>query len=165
MNMKNTDYVINQLVQLALADSDEGKEKIRDKLREFVKNHGQREMNPEALVRDILLDLGAVESNIGHRYLVKAILLCIEDDDWIINITHGLYPEIARCFCTTPSKVERGIRHVIENIWVRGDFNTIDYYFRNSVDADRCKPTNSQFVARITNIVRMQLMSRGKTDE
>lgn len=158
MNLKNTDYVINQLVKLALADSEKAREKVRDALREFVKNHGQVETNPEALVRDILLDLGAVESNVGYPYTVKAILLCIEDESWINNITYGMYAEIARCFGTTPSRIERAIRHIIENIWLRGDNNTIDYYFRNSVDADRGKPTNGQFIARIANIVRMQLM-------
>ena len=158
MNLKNTDYVINQLVKLALADSDEGKEKVRDTLREFVKNHGQVETNPEALVRDILLELGSVESNAGHRYTVKAILMCIEDETWLNNITKGMYVNLAQFYDTTWAAIERGIRDVIEKIWTRGDYVTIDYYFRNSVDPDKGRPSNSQFVARIANIVRMQLM-------
>lgn len=165
MTLKNTDYVINQLVQLALADSEKAKEKVRDKLREFVKNHGQLETNPEALVRDILVDLGMMGSNAGHMYAVKAILMCIEDEEWLNNITRGLYVHIAELYDTTWSAIERGIRSTIEEIWLRGDVNTIDYYFRNGTNPDKGKPSNSQFIARIANIVRLQLMSRGKTDE
>ena len=81
----------------------------------------------------------------------------IEDENLINKITFRLYPEVAAKFDTTASRVERAIRHLIENIWLRGDEQVLFKYFRNSISPEKGKPTNGEFIARIANIVRLQL--------
>lgn len=75
----------------------------------------------------------------------------------INNITFGLYPQIAAKFDTTASRVERGIRHLIEVTWIRADMDILCGYFGNTVSPDRGKPTNSEFIARIANVVRQRM--------
>ena len=75
----------------------------------------------------------------------------------INNITFGLYPPIAAKFDTTASRVERGIRHLIEVTWTRADMDILCGYFGNTVSPDRGKPTNSEFIARIANVVRQRM--------
>lgn len=75
----------------------------------------------------------------------------------INNITFGLYPQIAAKFDTTASRVERGIRHLIEVTWTRADMDILCGYFGNTVSPDRGKPTNGEFIARIANVVRQQM--------
>ena len=72
---------------------------------------------------------------------------------YINNITFGLYPQIAAKFDTTASRVERGIRHLIEVTWTRADMDILCGYFGNTVSPDRGKPTNGEFIARIANVV------------
>lgn len=75
----------------------------------------------------------------------------------INNITFGLYPQIAAKFDTTASRVERGIRHLIEVTWTRADMDILCGYFGNTVSPDRGKPTNGEFIARIANVVRQRM--------
>ena len=75
----------------------------------------------------------------------------------INNITFGLYPQIAAKFDTTASRVERGIRPLIEVTWTRADMDILCGYFGNTVSPDRGKPTNSEFIARIANVVRQRM--------
>ena len=72
-------------------------------------------------------------------------------------ITKVLYPQVAKTFGTTPSRVERAIRHAIEVAWNRGDLDVLDKYFGNTVSASKGKPTNSEFIARVANIVRQRM--------
>ena len=83
--------------------------------------------------------------------------MAVENRYYINNITFGLYPQIAAKFDTTASRVERGIRHLIEVTWIRGDMDVLCGYFGNTVSPDRGKPTNGEFIARLSNIVREQL--------
>lgn len=76
---------------------------------------------------------------------------------YINTITFGLYSQIAAKFDTTASRVERGIRHLIEVTWTRADMDILCGYFGNTVSPDRGKPTNGEFIARIANVVRQQM--------
>ncbi len=90
----------------------------------------------------------------GHAYLRQAILLCYENNsEYIGSVTKVLYPEIANIFHTSGSRVERAIRHAIEVAWTRGDTDTINRIFGYSVSRFKDKPTNSEFIALITDYI------------
>ena len=90
----------------------------------------------------------------GHPYVIRGILLVMEDRMYINNITMLLYPKLAAEFDTTAARVERAIRHLIEVTWFRGDMDVLDKYFGNTVSASRGKPTNGEFIARMANVVK-----------
>ena len=108
-------------------------------------------------MRQILLELGTPDHLVGHPYVVEAVLMAVENRYYINNVTFGLYPQIAAKFDTTATRVERGIRHLIEVTWLRGDMEILTRYFGNTIDPERGKPTNGEFIARLANIVNMQL--------
>lgn len=102
----------------------------------------------------ILLELGVPDHIKGHRYLVKAIDLAVEEPELLDSVTKELYPRTAMVFGSTSSRTERAIRHAIETAWLRCDLKTMSRYFGSTVDVNRGKPTNSEFIARIANLVR-----------
>lgn len=106
-------------------------------------------------VRRVLLDIGTPESLIGHRYLVRAICLVVCQPELLQMITKQLYPEVAKAFNQTPGRVERSIRHAIEVAWERGDLDTLMRYFGNTVSPIKGKPTNREFIARVSNVIRL----------
>ena len=73
------------------------------------------------------------------------------------SITFGLYPQLAAMFDTTASRVERAIRHLIEVTWTRGDWDTLNRYFGNTISAAKAKPTNGEFIARLANVIKQRL--------
>ena len=105
-------------------------------------------------VRRILTDIGVPENIKGHRYLACAITLVVKEPGLLDHIVKGLYTEVAKTFQTTPNRAERAIRHAIEVAWDRGDLSTLMQYFGNTINPAKGKPTNSEFIARISNVVR-----------
>ena len=93
----------------------------------------------------------------GYQYLRDAILMAIEDDDIINAVTKRLYPAVAKKHGTTSSRVERAIRHAIEVAWDRGDVDVLNSYFGYTIHNGRGKPTNSEFIAMISDKFRLQL--------
>jgi len=91
----------------------------------------------------------------GYQYLRDAIMMVIKDLDVINSITKQLYPSIAKIYNTTPSRVERAIRHAIEVAWNRGQVDTIDSLFGCTVNLGKGKPTNSEFIAMIADKLRL----------
>ena len=87
----------------------------------------------------------------GYQYLREAIMIAVDDMDVINAVTKVLYPEVAKRFSTTPSRVERAIRHAIEVAWDRGDLETLQKYFGYTVSNAKGKPTNSEFIAMIAD--------------
>ena len=92
----------------------------------------------------------------GYQYLREAIILTINDMDIINAVTKVLYPEVARKFNTTPSRVERAIRHAIEVAWDRGDIETLQKFFGYTVSNIKGKPTNSEFIAMIADCLSLR---------
>ena len=88
---------------------------------------------------------------------MRAIELVIGNRLYINSITFGLYPQLAVEFDTTAARVERAIRHLIEVTWCRGDLDTLEKYFGNTISASRGKPTNGEFIARLANVVKGNL--------
>lgn len=111
----------------------------------------------DTVIRNMLIELGVPEHIKGSKYLAKAIGAVVENDDLIYAVTCELYPLVAEAFGSTPSKVERAIRHAVEVAWDRGDLDTLQKYFGNTIDPSKGKPTNSEFIARCASIVRDKL--------
>ena len=112
----------------------------------------------EANVTAIIHEIGVPAHIKGYQYLREAIIMTVEDMDVINAVTKVLYPEVARKFGTTASRVERAIRHAIEVAWDRGDLDTLQKYFGFTVSNSKGKPTNSEFIAMIAD--RLQLQRR-----
>lgn len=112
----------------------------------------------EASVTAIIHEIGVPAHIKGYQYLREAIIMTVEDMDVINAVTKVLYPEVARKFGTTASRVERAIRHAIEVAWDRGDLDTLQKYFGFTVSNAKGKPTNSEFIAMIAD--RLQLERR-----
>ena len=110
----------------------------------------------EAVVTDIIHEIGVPAHIKGYQYLREAILLTIHDMDMINAVTKVLYPEVAKRFGTTPSRVERAIRHAIEVAWDRGDVETLQKFFGYTVSGIKGKPTNSEFIAMIADHLCLQ---------
>lgn len=111
----------------------------------------------ETSITAIIHDVGVPAHIKGYQYLREAILLAIKDMDVINAVTKVLYPEVAKHFNTTASRVERAIRHAIEVAWDRGDLETLQKYFGYTVSNAKGKPTNSEFIAMIADRLQLQM--------
>ena len=115
------------------------------------------DVNVEAMVTSIIHEIGVPAHIKGYQYLREAIILAVEDMDVINAITKVLYPQVAKTFQTTPSRVERAIRHAIEVAWDRGDLETLQRFFGYTVSNTKGKPTNSEFIALIADKLQLQI--------
>jgi len=110
----------------------------------------------ESQVTKIIHQIGVPAHIKGYHYLREAIMLSIYDSEMLESVTKVLYPTVAKKFDTTSSRVERAIRHAIEIAWDRGDLDTLNSYFGYTVNTGKGKPTNSEFVALITDRLRLE---------
>ncbi len=116
-----------------------------------------RSVDVETEVTNLIHEVGVPAHIKGYQYLRESILMAIEDMDILNAITKQLYPAIAKKFDTTPSRVERAIRHAIEVAWSRGKMDTIEKLFSYSISMGKGKPTNSEFIALIADRMRLEL--------
>ncbi len=117
---------------------------------------GERQYSMESRVTAIIHEIGVPAHIKGYHYLREAILYCIDNMEAINAVTKILYPEVAKRYNTTPSRVERAVRHAIEVAWDRGDLETLQKYFGYTVSNVKGKPTNSEFIAMISDKLRLQ---------
>ncbi len=110
----------------------------------------------ETQVTKIIHQIGVPAHIKGYQYLRTAILMTISDSEIINSVTKILYPSVAKKYSTTSSRVERAIRHAIEVAWDRGDVDTLNSYFGYTIQNNRGKPTNSEFIAMIADSVRLK---------
>ena len=110
----------------------------------------------ETQVTDVIHKIGVPAHIKGYQYLRTAIMMTIEDNDLINSVTKILYPSVAKKYQTTSSRVERAIRHAIEVAWDRGDIDTLNSYFGYTIQNERGKPTNSEFIAMIADNMRLK---------
>lgn len=113
----------------------------------------------EEMVTAIIHEVGVPAHIKGYQYVREAIMITVEDMEVINSVTKVLYPEVAKRYHTTPSRVERAIRHAIEVAWDRGDIETLQRFFGYTVSNIKGKPTNSEFVAMISDRIRLRLKS------
>lgn len=115
--------------------------------------------NLEVDITNLIHEIGIPAHIKGYQYLRMAIALCVENMDLISAVTKELYPIIAKSYNTTPSRVERAIRHAIEVAWNRGKIETIDSLFGYTVHTGKGKPTNSEFIALLSDKIRLERKS------
>ena len=111
----------------------------------------------EVTVSEIMHRIGVPAHIKGYQYLREAIILAVNDDEIMNSVTKLLYPTVAKTFKTTPSRVERAIRHAIEVAWDRGDVDVLNSYFGYTIQNSRGKPTNSEFIAMISDKLKLNL--------
>ena len=137
-------------------------ESLLERMREVCQKPEEAEHPAELknMVTAIIHEIGVPAHIKGYQYLREAIMIAVDDMDVINAVTKVLYPEVARRFSTTPSRVERAIRHAIEVAWDRGDLETLQRFFGYTVNSAKGKPTNSEFIAMIAD--RLVLERRRK---
>ena len=155
--MNQLEKQVNALMRLCTAQDEADRQKARAEVLELLSGN-YSSADPEYLIHEVLLDLGAPENLLGHPYMVYAILLVVEDRTYIDNIMFGLYPQVAAHFDTTAARVERALRHLIEVIFSRTDWKLLQKYFGNTVSPNRGKLTNSEFIARLATIVKQRMI-------
>ncbi len=114
-----------------------------------------KEMDLRIKISDMLHTLGVPSHIRGYQYIRDGIVMMYEEPDMLKGITKEIYPELALKYNTTTSRVERAIRHAIEVSWSRGDYQLMDKYFGNSIDYDKSKPTNAEFIITLTDRLRL----------
>ncbi len=122
-----------------------------------VKNNVITDPQLELMVTDIIHQIGVPAHIKGYHYLREAIILSIKNSDIVNSVTKLLYPTVAKTHNTTASRVERAIRHAIEVAWDRGDIDVLNSYFGYTIQNERGKPTNSEFIAMISDKLRLKL--------
>ena len=124
-----------------------------------VGSHGDSSFQDKDLtvtISEIMHQIGVPAHIKGYQYLREAIMMSVEDVEMLGSITKVLYPTIAKKYQTTPSRVERAIRHAIEVAWSRGKMETLDGLFGYTINTGKGKPTNSEFIALIADKIRLQ---------
>ena len=113
---------------------------------------------PRDLEKDVtnrIHEIGVPAHMKGYQYLREAIMMSVDDTEMLGSVTKVLYPTIAKRYQTTPSRVERAIRHAIEVAWSRGKMETLDALFGYTINTGKGKPTNSEFIALIADRIRL----------
>lgn len=140
-----------QIMITVPAQTDQAAEKEKETVQSFATEH-----NLEKDVTDMIHEIGVPAHIKGYQYLREAIQMSVNDIDMLGSITKTLYPTIASKYQTTPSRVERAIRHAIEVAWNRGRMETLDALFGYTINTGKGKPTNSEFIALIADKIRLQ---------
>lgn len=146
------DTVAERLGEILSAqrDGDNGSDSVR---------LAHKSVDLEAMVTSVIHEIGVPAHIKGYQYLREAIKIAVNDMEVINAITKVLYPQVAKAFSTTPSRVERAIRHAIEVAWDRGDLEVLQSFFGYTVSNSKGKPTNSEFIALIADKLQLQLRS------
>lgn len=116
--------------------------------------------NLQISISKMLHELGMPSHIKGYQYIREAISMVYDNPDIVGGITKELYPELATKFDTTVSRVERAIRHAIEVSWNRGDWDLMEEIFGHSVDIDKAKPTNSEFIVTVADKLRLEYVKQ-----
>ena len=128
----------------------------KDRHKKSIQKNSFMTFDLERDVTDMIHEIGVPAHIKGYQYLRDAIMMSVEDTEMLGSITKVLYPSIATKFGTTPSRVERAIRHAIEVAWSRGRMETLDALFGYTINTGKGKPTNSEFIALIADKIRLQ---------
>ncbi len=126
------------------------------KVKPYESQNEYMRQNLENDVTQILHEIGVPAHIKGYQYLRDAIISSVQDQDMLASVTKVLYPNIAKKHQTTPSRVERAIRHAIEVAWSRGKMDTINEIFGYTVSNGKGKPTNSEFIALLSDKIRLE---------
>lgn len=155
----NIEQKVNAIMRYIVAENDKEKEKIVEEMKSIIEPiaKGKRTENIDDVISEILVELGTPAHLMGYLYTIYAIKLAVENPNIIRAITCELYPAVAEKYGTIASRCERAIRHAIECTWDRADIDVIEMYFGNTISIVKGKPTNSEFIARMANIVKRRI--------
>lgn len=126
---------------------------------DMVVQQGSRNKDMNVLITQMIHEIGVPAHIKGYLYLRTAILMAVENMDVLNAVTKQLYPDIASQYNTTDTRVERAIRHAIEVAWERGNIDMIHELFGYTIQADKGKPTNSEFIALVADKIRLERVS------
>lgn len=155
----DNDLVISRIKRTRGRKPDRGLHEVR-KVNAYESKSEYMERNLESDVTNIIHEIGVPAHIKGYQYLRDSIIMSVEDIEMLNSITKILYPSVAKLHHTTPSRVERAIRHAIEVAWSRGKMDTINDLFGYTVSTGKGKPTNSEFVALIADKIRLEYKKR-----
>ena len=155
----DTDMVISRIKHVRKNCSEKNFQEVR-RVNAYESKAEYIERNLETDVTEIIHEIGVPAHIKGYQYLRDAIIMSVGDMDMLNSITKILYPTIAKKHQTTPSRVERAIRHAIEVAWSRGKMDTIEELFGYTVSGGKGKPTNSEFIALIADKIRLEYKNR-----
>lgn len=159
--MSNLEMKVNAITQVLLSVDSDTHDAAMEMLRTLNEPETQKPAEGQNgltwAIENILTQMGMPNHVKGFRYTVEAIRLAVEDPEILDMITKRLYPSVAKAFGTTGSRAERAIRHAIELVWERIDFDMVQEHFGCSIDPSKGKTTNSEFIARIAGIVRQRM--------
>lgn len=147
----------NNLAQRILDLINDKRKPSIEKSISIISKASEKNIGIEFKVTEILHQIGVPAHIKGYHYLRDSIIMSVENPDIINAVTKQLYPSVAKRFSTTSSRVERAIRHAIEVAWDRGDVDILNSYFGYTIHNDRGKPTNSEFIAMISDKLRLQM--------
>ncbi len=152
-------FDVSKLIK-AISEAGEHNSSVNINIEDAFKETSEQQ-DLECIVTDIIHQIGIPAHIKGYHFLRYAIMLSVENTEMINCITKLLYPSVAAKFKTTPSRVERAIRHVIELAWDRGDVDVLNSYFGYTIRNSKGKPTNSEFIALISDKLRLQMKNAG----
>ena len=155
----DNDMVISRIKHVRKSRSEKNFQEVR-KVNAYESKAEYMERNLETDVTEIIHEIGVPAHIKGYQYWRDAIIMSVGDMDMLNSITKILYPTIAKKHQTTPSRVERAIRHAIEVAWSRGKMDTIEELFGYTVSGGKGKPTNSEFIALIADRIRLEYKNR-----
>ena len=153
---KINDKCLNLMTSNANSSTIENNKEMLDYDVDVTSDHRMQKFQLEREITTILHEIGIPAHIKGYMYLRTAILETYLNMDYLGQITKSLYPEIARRYMTTSSRVERAIRHAIEVAWNRGNIDAIDEIFAYTISASKAKPTNSEFIAMIADKLKLE---------
>lgn len=160
--MSNLERKVNAMIRLQLASDESEKEAALAELKQLstaadTESVKDRDVLAEEMIHDLLAKVGVPTANLGHKYLVYGIAEAVKNPNLTDNMTYRFYPEIARRFDTTSARAERAIRHGVELSFLYGDATELDKIFGCTISAEKGKVVVTEFVARMANIVRIQM--------
>ena len=129
-------------------------------IEDIIVKQGNKEKDLNMLVTQMIHEIGVPAHIKGYLYLRTAIIMAVENMDILNAVTKQLYPDIAKQYATTDTRVERAIRHAIEVAWERGNIDVINDLFGYTIQADKGKPTNSEFIALMSDRIRLDKMNK-----
>lgn len=154
-------FDLNMLAEriVSLSGHSSGDVLINDSNKKQINFNGKGQDDLEMIVTDVIHQIGVPAHIKGYHYLRESIILSVNNTEMINSITKQLYPTVAKTFNTTSSRVERAIRHAIEVAWDRGDLDILNGFFGYTIHNGRGKPTNSEFIAMISDKLRLKIKS------
>lgn len=158
-NMSTLEKKVDTLIRFCIAESDTVRQHYQLDLCNWAVSSGPLQgRDVSACIDRALSDLGVPDHLLGYGYLRTAIDIAVKDPDTVHYVTGLLYPRVAKYHAITPQMAERSIRHAIQNGWNRCDAAVHQLYFGGKIKPERTRPTNSEFIARLANIVRRQIL-------